>query len=274
MKWPDLQRRYYEFRRSVGRVHLLGMATREAMESFPEKLPDRVGHEMKTAWLAARQKLSDFLERMQHGDPSRDLDFDELTPPSPQARSLWMTVMDLFAIRGLRIDGSDTRHLQAASIAQEYVLQIAALDAFLSDCLRASCTRVPRITALMKRGETSIERFVFVQSYGGLSGRLDVLLQGTAPTTATHADNLRELVLAWEIRNIAVHNAGLVSDQFVKRTGARGVVVGQPWRYDAAHLEVISHALRDVGHDLMLRVASLAFGLTAGEAIKVDDGVL
>jgi hypothetical protein len=238
MDLPEYRRRYFDAVGAIDQTRLITVVAAEVLTDFPKRLPPELLESISRALEHMVRGLQELLPairrdargtrkkatRIRRSAPGFTLTFD--TPAAERTLFLFLT-------RSLSGEGNLEFDFSRPLYAQQLVMTLAHLDAFLADSLRAACRRESR---LLRRGR----QLTWEQALnaGGWESLLDLLVDEycyefgwkTVSDKVLHLrselgvpleppdDDLLALSEAEQVRHIIIHNGGRVSREFLRRT--------------------------------------------------------
>ena len=139
MKFADYRQIYMNFRIAVGQTHLVSLAAGDALKDFPKRLPPETREAILATFVDMKDKLGKAIRiaEKRRAKPSKRSTSYRIDVKSALAgSSLQLMVVQVLA--GKKHNELDFDRLL---YAQELVMLIAHLDAFLGDSLRTICRR-------------------------------------------------------------------------------------------------------------------------------------
>jgi hypothetical protein len=273
--WDNYLCRYNDFVYSLGQTQIGAVVQSEFLDDFPKKVPHPLKRDLVKALIAINQFASDELE----DEPA---DSDDSTVGSDEDRQgFTMMLMMVYGGAASRNDSELKIDFANSIQTQALAMVIAHLEAFFADSVRTICRVRPDVmkcdkkvdwrTLLELNGwpETQnylIEEYVFNFGWGSIKDSV-VSARETLGIDLNNIDDaiLEEIHTAEQIRNIAMHNGGRASAEYLKRTGREDLSLGDVVPVtDSMIGGVASNALL-VASELCLDIGSVHFGKKRGE---------
>ena len=158
--------------------------------------------------------------------------------------------------------------------AQELVMLIAHLDAFLGDSLRTICRKEPKMLysnkqmrwdSILKQGnwqnltESMIEEHTYQFGWKSIRERLAFLSSEYGLSITTPSAELLVIDEAEKTRHIVIHNGGKVSQEYIARSGKTDVQIGELIPISSDDTDRISMIAQMLGADVFLAIAQKFF---------------
>jgi hypothetical protein len=262
----DYRQTFMNFSVAVHQTHLMSLAAGDALKDFPKRLPV----ETRKAIVATIQDLKDKLELLGGAKTSTRRAQYPLDTSSPLAiPSLLLFVTQIAA-------GKTPKEIDFDRLlyAQELVMLIAHLDAFLGDSLRTICRKEPKVLhsnkqmrwdIILKQGnwqnltESMIEEHTYQFGWKSISERLAYLSSEYGLRITTPSAELLVIDQAEKIRHIVIHNGGKVSQEYIVRSGRSDVQIGELVPLSSHDTEEISIIAQMLGTDVFVAIAQKFF---------------
>lgn len=238
MAWEEYRRRYVTFDLALQQTRIVAAASASVLSDFPNKLPK----ELQEAFKLARERfLNQLLPEGGDTPGNRMLEAREPLDRAARAAESYVELGSILATSYIEA-GLDNMELDAephdidfelAASVQQLVMSLAHLDAFLADTLFAICQSRPA----PEQAENSLDGATELETgdWDELARRLPVTFVedfrgGAAAKRITSIGKyfglhlnlpphvLNVLRFAQNVRNLYVHSAGCVSQEFIRRT--------------------------------------------------------
>jgi hypothetical protein len=218
MQWDAFQRVHGAFEASLSQIAIVGAVAEASLHTFPKNLPTH----LSTPMASTLRELAIALERASVGLESGAI-FATTTIEDLHPLAVEYMVLLINRQRG---GGGSKIDLSVVARWQELVMVIAAIEAFLSETVRAVCSKEPNVLRTREKQISSEQVFavgsyealiaqiadkvVFAEGWGPLVKRLALpKIFGAAP--AFDGALLRRLARADVTRNLIMHNGGVVN---------------------------------------------------------------
>jgi hypothetical protein len=189
MEIADYRQIYMNFHIAVEQTHLMSLVAGDALKDFPNRLPTEA---ILGTYVDLRDMLDKFIRQREKGR----------TKPNKRAAQYQINVKNPLAGSSIQLlltqvlAGKNPKELDFDRVlyAQELVMLIAHLDAFLGDSLRAICRTEPKVLhsnkqmrwdIILKQGnwenlmESMIEVHTYEFGWKSIRERLVYLIQNT-----------------------------------------------------------------------------------------------
>ena len=281
-------RLFHNLLASVTETRVTSLATGAALNEFPYNLDNETLDSFQTALHTILGELEQAFKRStSSGEELRArTKYSEQHIINPLAHNL----VTLFFAR--KLTGQPTENiLQVGSLlyAQEIVMLLAHLDAFMADTVRTICVREPRILRRTKKidwadiidsgnWETLIDNMVdsYAYEFGwkSIRERVEYLRREHGLQIGFSPEKLKNLDAAENLRHIIIHNGSRVSPEYLARTGRTDVTIGELIPVAAEDAEEVSGLVGGLASNLFRAVAEKYFGISADAVpgMSVGDG--
>lgn len=272
MDLQEYQRVYVDLQLAVIQIGTISVCAGDALSNFPHRLPEQSRETAYAALREMQQKIGKIIQAHESG--SMDFSDTELDDEILDQRASAM-IVDLYMTT--LIAGRNGREFDFERLlyAQEMIMVLAHLDAFLADTLRAICTREPRL--LMRGNKISwrevleagswdriltrlIDEYSYEFGWKSARERIAYLRDEHGLVVDISDAILDKLDLAEELRHLFVHNGGRVSRKYLERSGRTGIDVGSIITLSAQDASSIGIIVRRVGSAVFASAATKFFG--------------
>ena len=232
MNHEDYAKRYHDLVASVGETRVIALAAGPSLEEFPEHLRGGV----KEAAVEALGQLARTLEEVTaDGPPDDTVTIDLPGVEGPSDEGLKRLIVNSFVARIFAEEEPGMFEVTNALHAQELVMILAHLEAFLADTIRAICMADPRV---LRRGKKVSweevvscggwdelmtflsEEYAFETGWKSIPERIEHLRDQHGLEIDVPEGPMAQLAAAEQLRHLILHNGGRVSPEFLRRTGA------------------------------------------------------
>jgi hypothetical protein len=229
---------------ATSQIDILTLVSAETLKDFPTNLPDELKEPLLKGMLEVGTALKEVAKAAKEGKPIRK---NLSRPTDPTKGKLLDSVISLF-ISQVSMDESQVISerfqigFERLLSLQTVIMTFAFLDAFMADTVRTICIARPEVLKSEKKIEWStaltfdkkedlikylIERYVFEFGWLNLLKRIEHLEKQVGIELETPASQIQLLDMAENIRHVAVHNGGKVSQEFIERTGRNDLAIGE-----------------------------------------------
>lgn len=282
MSWESYRSTYRNYLIVTSQVDILTLVSAETLKDFPANLPD----ELRTPVLNGMREMAAALKEVaKAAEEGRSLKRNVGKETDAMKAKLVNSALSLFVSQALA-DSSNKNaaigekleiRFERLLSSQGIIMIFAYLDAFMADSMRAVCMARPEVLKREKKIEWStaltfdkrddlirylVERYVFEFGWLTLSKRIEHLKKDVGIELKIPRSEMDLLTLAENIRHVAVHNGGKVSQEFVERTGRSDLVVGDFVPITFEEIDQISQAARFLSSDLFQVISKKLFGIT------------
>jgi hypothetical protein len=276
MEFPAFRQMYHNLIAAVTETRIVSLAAGGVLEDFPGKLDLEAQVSVYTAFQAITADLKRAIS-----DDIRRIDVESEKFAGEKFGPLSFNIVSLFFARHLAgIAGEKTLEVGSLLYAQEIVMLLAHLDAFMIDTIKVMCVREPRILRRKKKMDWSdildaggwdalmdalIESYAYELGWKSIRERVGHLSTEHGLRIDFPADELDELDAVENLRHIIIHNGSRVSSEYLARTGRSDVAVGEFIRVDAAFAQDVSWMVSGLASSLFQAVAEKFFDVPPEE---------
>lgn len=285
MLWEEYRKVYNRYQVSVNQSRVLTVVAREVLKDFPRRLPSDLRKSFHAGLEGFIHALAAFMAEQGIAVPEKISEIMESRGEHPDQ---YEVQLDFFipAFRMVAAAGSldaSPEHafdFERLLYSQELVVHFAYLDAFMGDSLRAICQVRPEVlksnrqvdwaTILSCGGWSELlahlcEKYIYEFGFLRFPKRLAFLREqlglaircpDAAATFIEEAENVRDIV---------VHNAGRVSQEYMRRTGRNDVVIGQFVSLKDEYLDDLADASQVFARALFLSASTKFFNVDASK---------
>lgn len=262
---------------TVGAIHqteVIALASAAALKDFPKNLPSsskdrfvKTMRELATGLTKAMEDPGGSSEpRARVTRPSKQVETDE---PFISPAIMMVISRVLSGKQDINVD------LIPLIYAQQLVITIAHLDAFMGDSLRTICRSEPRLLRRSKQIswervleagawdpliDSLVEEYAYELGWMSIAERVSYFRDDVGVTIKIPQEDLTLLTEAEQLRHLVVHNGGRTNREFVRRTGRVDVPIGQVVPITREHVGKVSSATLLVCSDVFVGVATKFFG--------------
>lgn len=299
MGWQEYQEIYYNFELSLSQTMVSNIIAGTITEGFPARLPKSLKSplmsDLRQVVLAMLEVASKAPKISGTGEEIANIDSYNsetasriIAAKSTSEQSVleqlegdlpWhMLTMSIAAtLLKIRVEDLDFRRLLSA---QQLVMVLAHLDAFLADSVRALCYARPEMLKSQKKidWETVIscgdwnrlftllvEEYIFHFGWKAIHERVRSLQKQHRLIEDFPKNDLDLLEEAQNIRNIIVHNGGRVSQEYLARTRNADLQIGQFVPVTSEYVDKVATAASFLASELFTEVSNKFFGLDMSE---------
>lgn len=277
MRWEDYRDIYNSYQLSVNQTRVLTLVAIETFKDYPRRLPDSIRQ-------GFAETVAQVVERAAHvasmaeskGVVEEARLHVELETPSHEVVMPLLIIAILHGFLGIDISLAEL-NFERAACSQELVMVYAHLDAFMCDSLAAICRLRPDVMKSTKQMEWArilsydgweemlghmIEEYVFQFGWQTVSKRVEWLRQRIGLPIDYEDADLVFVDEAEKVRNIVVHNAGRVSEEYIRKTGDTKLPVGELVPLTLEYTEKAFYATQALAGRLFIGVSEKFFGKT------------
>lgn len=206
------------------------------MDDFPRKVPEP----LKTDLVKALVAINKFVDEELAGETNES--GDSTVGSDEKRKGFTMMLTMVYAGAASRDESKVNIDFGNSTQTQALAMIIAHLEAFLADSVRTICCVRPEVmkcdkkidwrTVLELNGwdeirDHLIEEYVFNFGWGSINDSIEAARKNLGlPLSKIDADVLADIHAAEQIRNIALHNGGRASAEFLRRTEREDLSVG------------------------------------------------
>jgi hypothetical protein len=287
--WRDYGILYHRIQASLHQTRLVSLASQEILKDFPHSLPSPLKEQYE-------KSMTELIEAFLGTQVTKDGLMAVRLPKTMAEKNMGFShaALGLFMENALARRGEhpeekatvpriDFEHLLQT---QQLVMLFAFIDAFLADAVRVICKAKPEVlkkdskTITWERVVSSkdleelknelVETFAYDLGWRrNVSGRLDFLRSQFGLTLDCSQVDIASLEKLEKVRDIAVHNGGRVSHEFVQRTGERQLLIGQVYPVAATDIEHLSIFARQLCGSIFAEVSVKFLGRKESEVTGV-----
>lgn len=234
--WDIYIRRYNDFVYSLGQTQIGAVVQSEFLDDFPRKVPEP----LKTDLVKALVAINKFVDEELAGETNES--GDSTVGSDEKRKGFTMMLTMVYAGAASRDESKVNIDFGNSTQTQALAMIIAHLEAFLADSVRTICCVRPEVmkcdkkidwrTVLELNGwdeirDHLIEEYVFNFGWGSINDSIEAARKNLGlPLSKIDADVLADIHAAEQIRNIALHNGGRASAEFLRRTEREDLSVG------------------------------------------------
>jgi hypothetical protein len=267
MAWDSYRLRYIDAKKAISQSRITSLAANEALKDFPKNVSPNQHKEVKE-WFTNIIEIVERTDQESLGSRNHQLTSNKIESYR-HVENINDCVFHLLVLHAL--GGKGVEHLEFGSllIAQELVILLAHVDAFLSDSIRAMCKAKPNILIsdkkiswgdVIKAGNWDdllsylTEEYSYILGWKSISEWINYISERHGIKISL-PEPIQRLSEAEQLRHIIIHNGGRVSQEYLNKTEKTDVELGEV-------ITISQDYNKQVAEDALLLLSNIYFSVS------------
>jgi hypothetical protein len=280
MLWEEYREIYLNFEYSLAQTRLLSLIAGEALKEFPQNIPQKLKKPLAKNLEKIVKALEGALSEVEKGSvkerkkSARLVHINGKEIKSDIITSFFNVTSSFMQMKkGASLKDVDYERL---ALSQELVMYFAHLDGFMAESLRAICYLHPEVMKSKKTIDWDIliplngweelmdyliERYSMDFIWESIQKRLEFLKKKLGLIIECPESDVKLLGEAENIRHLVVHNGGRISQEYIDRTGADNLVIGDFITITPKYLAKLYYTSLHLASDIFIAVSKKFFNV-------------